>query len=89
MINKDSSDLTSLHLSRLELESVVGDSSSGFVGVASGIGLLNDYPLVGGGEVTNSFCGGFSKYRICDRVAEHESIGLLMGKDFKGKVLHS
>ena len=61
-----------MNLSRLELESVVDG-----VGLPSsvGLGFLNDYPLVGGGEVSNAFCGNFSGWRICLNVAVHEAAG--------------
>lgn len=66
-----SSELTPLRLSRLELESVVEGSESGV-----GLGFLNDYPLVGGGEVTDpDTCGKFSNWRGCLDVATHETVG--------------
>jgi hypothetical protein len=60
----------------------VGESVKG----GSGVGFLNDYPLVGGGDITNGYCGNFSSRYMCDRVDLHESIGKLMGKDYAGKV---
>ena len=61
-----------LRLSKLELESVVdgGGSQS-----AVGLGFLHEYPLVGGGEVTDTYCGNFSGYKICLNVAAHEAAG--------------
>jgi hypothetical protein len=47
---------------------------------------LDLYPLVGGGEITNSYCGNFSGYYVCDRVALHELIGKKLGVDYKNKV---
>jgi hypothetical protein len=67
-----SSELTSLHLSRLELESVVdGVGSESSVG----LGFLNDYPLVGGGDISNAFCQNFSGWRICMNTLAHEAYG--------------
>lgn len=70
-----------LRLSRLELESIVEGSGSKW-----GLGFLNDYPLVGGGEVTDTYCGNFSGWKICDNVAAHEAYGKTHGKDYTGKV---
>jgi hypothetical protein len=40
-----------------------------------GLGFLHEYPLVGGGDVTDSYCGNFSGYKICLNVAAHEHAG--------------
>jgi len=48
--------------------------------------LMERYPLVGSNpEKTNSFCGNFSGYYICDRVDLHELIGRKIGKDYANK----
>jgi hypothetical protein len=51
-----------------------------------GSGLLDLYPLVGGGEITNDYCDHFSGYYVCDRVDLHELVGKRLGKDYAGKV---
>jgi len=67
-----SSELTPLHLSKLELESVVdGVRSESTVG----LGFLNDYPLVGGGDVTDDSCQRWRGWKICLNVAAHEAAG--------------
>jgi len=64
--------LNELHLSSLELESVVDGGSQSAVG----LGFLHDYVLVGGGEVSDpDFCGKFSKWRGCLDVETHEAVG--------------
>jgi len=66
-------DLNSLRLSRLELESIVDGAGSES---SVGLGFLHDYPLVGGGEVTDpDTCGKFSDWLGCDDVATHETVG--------------
>jgi hypothetical protein len=53
----------------------------------SGSGLLDLYPLVGSGlTATNSYCGNFSGFYVCDRVDLHERIGKMQGMDYRGKV---
>jgi len=68
------SELTPLHLSKLELESIVDGVGSESTYL---LGFLNDYPLVGGGEVTDpDTCGKFKRWRGCLDVATHESVGV-------------
>lgn len=47
---------------------------------------LKRYPLVGGGEITNSYCGNFSGFYVCDRADLHELIGKKLGRDYVNKV---
>ena len=66
-------ELTPLHLSRLELESVVDGESSESTRFLE---FLLKYPLVGGGKVTDpDTCGKFRKWRGCLDVATHLSVG--------------
>ena len=70
----DTSKLSSLHLSALELGSVVDGTT---LESAKFLGFLADYPLVGGGEVTDpDTCGKFKRWRGCLDVATHESVGV-------------
>lgn len=44
---------------------------------------LRALKIVGGGEVTNRFCGQWLRFKICLNVAEHERIGKMYGLDYK------
>jgi hypothetical protein len=44
---------------------------------------LMSMKIVGGGDVTDRFCGSWLSVKGCLRVKEHERIGKLLGKDFK------
>jgi len=79
-----SDQVKALNLSKLELESIDSFDSEP-VKASSGIGFLAEYPLVGGGEKTNDYCGNFSSRYVCDRVDLHEAIGKQIGKDYAGK----
>lgn len=48
-----------------------------------GSNSLRSMRIVGGGDVTNRFCGQWLSFRGCLNVELHERIGKMYGKDFK------